>query len=86
MINLNIKALHILTKLFLKDGAFQKETLLKNHGYAADYFEPIYTCKDCKDRVLGCHSNCIKYKEFQENVQNITRKHLPITLWAAVLL
>lgn len=23
-------------------------------------------CKDCKDRKLGCHSTCEKYKKFDE--------------------
>ena len=23
-------------------------------------------CKDCPDRVLGCHSSCDKYKAFRE--------------------
>lgn len=23
-------------------------------------------CKNCKNRVLGCHSTCEKYKEFYE--------------------
>lgn len=24
----------------------------------------IAPCKDCPDRVLGCHSECAKYQEF----------------------
>lgn len=22
-------------------------------------------CKDCPDRCVGCHSNCVKYKDFR---------------------
>ena len=24
-------------------------------------------CKDCKLRSLGCHANCVPYKEWQNN-------------------
>ena len=27
-------------------------------------------CKDCTDRILGCHSLCNKYKEFKERVDS----------------
>lgn len=28
-------------------------------------------CKDCKDRVLGCHSTCQRYLEFRKEVDRI---------------
>lgn len=34
-------------------------------------------CKDCKHRVLGCHSTCSAYKDFQlrRKAINTQRKH-----------
>lgn len=26
----------------------------------------IAPCKDCSERILGCHATCEKYKEFQQ--------------------
>lgn len=26
-------------------------------------------CKDCEERVLGCHSNCKKYLKFKKDTQ-----------------
>lgn len=31
----------------------------------------ICPCKDCQDRKIGCHSSCIKYKEFHEEREEI---------------
>jgi hypothetical protein len=31
-------------------------------------------CKDCKDRVLGCHSKCEKYKAFSEENKKTYKK------------
>lgn len=34
-------------------------------------------CKGCKDRVLGCHSECDKYKAYQaenERIKELERK------------
>ena len=31
-------------------------------------------CKDCKDRHLGCHGECEKYKEFKEYRNKINEK------------
>lgn len=32
----------------------------------------IFTCKDCKDRTIGCHSTCKKYiKEKAEYESNL---------------
>lgn len=28
--------------------------------------KPNATCKDCKDRTVGCHGTCEKYKAFEE--------------------
>ena len=37
----------------------KKAALLREHGFPADYFEPIYTCADCKDTgfigMKRCH-------------------------------
>lgn len=30
--------------------------------------KPQAPCKDCKDRYLGCHDRCEKYKTFREDV------------------
>lgn len=34
-------------------------------------FQP---CKDCKDRVLKCHSTCEDYKNFMKECENIRRR------------
>lgn len=26
-------------------------------------------CKDCKDRILGCHDKCKKYKGFKRDIE-----------------
>lgn len=31
-------------------------------------------CKDCKDRFVGCHSSCDKYKEFRINLDEEREK------------
>ena len=31
-------------------------------------------CKDCKDRFVGCHSHCEKYKKFRSEWQNENEK------------
>lgn len=33
-------------------------------------------CKDCNDRVLGCHSTCTKYKEFKEFRNKVSKARL----------
>ena len=30
-------------------------------------------CKDCKDRKVGCHSTCEKYKAYQESNSKIRK-------------
>lgn len=40
----------------------EKATLLEENGFPADYFEPIYTCPDCKDTgyIDGARCHCFK--------------------------
>ena len=40
----------------------QKEDLLAEHGFPADYFQPVYTCPDCQDTgfIQGRHCHCFK--------------------------
>ena len=33
-------------------------------------------CKDCQDRVLGCHSTCEKYIEFSKNNNKLYEERL----------
>lgn len=40
-------------------------------------------CKDCPDRVLGCHSKCERYSEYKKKISQVltdeklnTEKHL----------
>ena len=42
----------------------KKQTLLSENGYASDYLEPIFTCKDCKDTgyIQGEKCHCFKQK------------------------
>ena len=28
-------------------------------------------CKDCKDRFLGCHSKCDKYKDYKKRSEEL---------------
>ena len=28
-------------------------------------------CKDCKDRFLGCHSKCDKYKDYKKKSEEL---------------
>lgn len=47
-------------KAQLADLAKQRETLITQAGYPADYLEPPYTCKDCKDTgfIHGKRCHC----------------------------
>ena len=40
----------------------EKEQLLQRLGYTQDYFEPVYTCKDCRDTgyIDGKKCHCFK--------------------------
>lgn len=33
---------------------------------AKAYYD-ICPCKDCKERKVGCHENCVAYKEWKRN-------------------
>ncbi len=46
----------------------QKETLLKTLGVTNDYFEPIYTCKNCKDTGYVNGEKCHCFKQATINV------------------
>ena len=52
-------------KKLLKEIAEKKAKLLINAGYPADYLDPIYTCKECKDTgyVEQKKCKCRKMKE-----------------------
>ena len=42
----------------------QKQQMLKEHGYPADYLEPVYDCPDCQDTgYLPDHSKCHRMKQ-----------------------
>lgn len=41
----------------------EKEHLLSASGYSADYFEPIYTCKSCKDTGYINGEKCFCFKQ-----------------------
>lgn len=30
-------------------------------------------CKECEDRILGCHADCERYKEFQKDREQIRK-------------
>lgn len=45
--------------------------LLKNAGFDADYLDPIYTCKDCRDtgiRPDATHCACFKRKTLEDKL------------------
>lgn len=59
----------------------EKETLLNSFGYPKDYFEPIYTCKACKDTgyIEGEKCGCFKQKIInvvysQSNITEILKR------------
>lgn len=31
-------------------------------------------CKDCRDRTLGCHGNCKKYKLWKEKLEEYNKR------------
>lgn len=56
----------------------QKTILLEKNGFEEDYFEPVYTCKDCKDTgyINGEKCHCFKQEVInvvysQSNIKNI---------------
>lgn len=30
-------------------------------------------CQDCKDRHIGCHSDCIKYEEYSSEIKRLKK-------------
>lgn len=41
------------------------------YSYGSPHKNP---CKDCKDRKVGCHSKCEKYKSFREDLEAKNKK------------
>lgn len=68
---------HLLKKK-IEDLRLEKTVLLKNSGFDEDYFEPIYTCRDCKDTGYLNNEKCHCFKQevinvvySQSNIKNI---------------
>lgn len=43
----------------------------------------IVPCKDCKDRKVGCHSECDRYKQFtieNEKLKQYVKEQMPPTI------
>lgn len=69
---------HNLLKKTLEDLREEKAALIANAGFPSDYFEPVYTCKDCKDTgyINGSKCHCFKQEIInvvysQSNIRNI---------------
>ena len=67
-----------LLKKKIEDCRKEKSLLLENNGFDKDYFEPVYTCCDCKDTgyVNGEKCHCFKQEVInvvysQSNIKNI---------------
>lgn len=67
-----------LLKKKIEDLRNEKQNLLLACGYDKDYFEPVYTCADCKDTgyVNGEKCHCFKQEVInvvysQSNIKNI---------------
>lgn len=65
----------------IADYRSQKAALLASHGFPADYFEPDYTCPDCKDTgfIDGKRCHCFKQAAIdlvytQSNLKEILAK------------
>lgn len=68
---------------FLEDIRSRKQALLTQAGFPADYLDPIYTCKDCRDTgyietadQLKQKCKCLRRQEIellyaQSNIQNL---------------
>ena len=74
------QALHVL-KADLADLRVKKATLLTEYGYPSDYFEPVFTCKDCKDTGYIDSEKCHCFKQevinvvySQSNIKNILER------------
>ena len=62
----------------IEDLKEEKAALLSVHGFSSDIFEPVYTCKDCKDTgyINGQKCQCFKQEIInvvysQSNIRNI---------------
>lgn len=67
-----------LLKKKIEELRSEKTNLLLSSGFNEDYFEPVYTCKDCRDTgyVSGEKCHCFKQEVInvvysQSNIQNI---------------
>lgn len=65
----------------LDDYRNRKAALLKEHGFPEDYFEPVYTCPDCKDTgyINGKRCHCFEQAAInlvytQSNLKEILAK------------
>ncbi len=70
-----------LLKKRLADLKNEKAALIESLGYAPGYFEPVYTCKDCKDTgfIDGKKCHCFKQAAIdvvysQSNIKNILQR------------
>ncbi len=59
----------------------ERKELIAQLGYPADYFDPIYTCRDCKDTgyIEGLKCHCLKQALIdavytQSNIRNIVEQ------------
>ncbi len=59
----------------------ERKALLEEMGYSEDYFEPVYTCKDCKDTgyIHGLKCHCLQQAILdvvytQSNIRSILEK------------
>ena len=58
----------------------KRDTLLQQHGFAPDYFKPVYTCPDCKDTGYIGQKRCHCFEQAaidliytQSNLKNILK-------------
>lgn len=65
----------------IADYRRKREALLQRLGYPSDYFEPVYTCPDCKDTgyIDGQKCHCLKQAIInciytQSNIREILEK------------
>lgn len=68
-------------KANLADLRVKKAAILTEAGYSSDFFEPVFTCKDCKDTgyVDGEKCHCFKQEIInvvysQSNIKNILER------------
>ncbi len=65
----------------IADIARQKELLLTQNGYPADYLKPVYTCPDCRDTGYIGNEKCHCFKQAivdmlysQSNIKDILKE------------